>query len=550
MSVSPDHPAESSNPPTGVVHSLGEGEVQAENSSALASKAGWVGMLTLVSRVFGLVRDSAIAYVLGTQAGADAFYVAFRIPNLLRRLLAEGNLTLSFVPVFTQSLQRSREEARRVADVTFTLLAMLLTVITLVGVIGAGFFVRFTALGFEKDPEKFAMTVTLTKITFPYIFLVSIGALMMGILNARRRFTAPALSPVMLNLGIIAGAFLLSRHFSDPAVGIAWGVIIGGVLQMLVQIPSLFKEGFLPRLSFDFKNEAVRKIGKLMLPSIYGSAVYQLNLLAITFMASYLPTGSVSYLWYADRIIEFPLGIFAISFATVALPTLSEHFAKNDLERMKKTFRESLAMIWLVNIPAAIGLALLAKPIVALLFYRGDFNQQSTLLTAQTLQCFAVGLPFVSGTRLTATAFYAMHEAKKPVRAANIAVLVNIVAGAILLWPLKHRGLALGVSLGSLANFLMHLYDYRQGTGPLGLKKLFRSSLSMLVAGLIMGATLLTVQHYWDWSFASMTRRSLYTISLIAIGAFVYAVSILALRVPEAAPLLRILGRRFGFKVK
>lgn len=510
----------------------------------MVGRAGMVGAMTLLSRFFGLARDSAIAYILGTRAAADAFYVAFRIPNLLRRLLAEGNLTMSFVPVFTESYRRSKQEAKEVVDVTFTLLTLLLSVVTLAGVLGAGVFVRVTALGFEADPEKFDLTVLLTKITFPYIFLVSLGALAMGILNSRKRFLTPAFAPVLLNVGIILGAWLLSGRFADPSVGIAWGVILGGVLQLLIQVPPLIKEGLFPKFSFRWKHPAVRKIGRLMLPSVYGSAVYQINLLAITFMASYLPTGSVSYLWYADRVIEFPLGVFAISLATVVLPLLSEHAAEKDFVRMKQAMRKALAAVWLVNIPAAVGLAVLAKPIIAVLFFRGGFNEESTRLTAETLQCFAVGLPFVSATRITSSAFYAVQDARKPVRAANLAVLVNIAAGFALLWPLQHRGLALGVGIGSIANFAMLLYDYRKSVGPLGLRSLAGSILKMAGAAGLMALVLFVAMRYWDWTFAPMLPRSLYLLAMIALGSGVYFLAVTLLKVEGSEVLLGAIRRR------
>ncbi|HCU24784.1 MAG TPA: murein biosynthesis integral membrane protein MurJ [Deltaproteobacteria bacterium] len=524
----PDEVSEVTPDPLGEISQ--EDQVQSAEAE-LTGKAGMVGAVTLLSRLFGLARDSAIAYVLGTRAAADAFYVAFRIPNLLRRLLAEGNLTLSFVPVFTESLKKSKAEAKQVADITFTILLVLLFFVTLLGVLGAGLFVRLTALGFAADPQKFALTVSLTRITFPYIFLVSLGALAMGILNARRKFLVPASAPILLNIGIIFGAFGLSRYFEVPSVGIAWGVIVGGVLQLLIQIPVLLREGFLPRLNFNWRHPAVRKITRLMLPSVYGSAVYQINLLAITFMASYLPTGAVSYLWYADRVIEFPLGVFAISLATVVLPTLSEHAADKNFARMKHAFREALATVWLVNIPAAVGLAVLAEPIIALLFYRGGFTQESTRLTAQALQCFALGLPFVSATRITASAFYAVQEAKKPVRAANWAMVINIVAGFILMWPLGHRGLALGVGIGSTANFLMHIWDYRQQVGSLGLRSLLTSLVKMFLGAVAMAAALLTLRHFWNWTFAPLPRRALFVFAMIAVGATIYFFTVLSFKV-------------------
>ncbi|HKY61806.1 MAG TPA: murein biosynthesis integral membrane protein MurJ [bacterium] len=540
MSNGPLPPETSQDP----LNALAEEDTVETAAPKMVGRAGMVGLVTLLSRFFGLARDSAIAYVLGTRASADAFYVAFRIPNLLRRLLAEGNLTMSFVPVFTESLKRSKQEAKDVVDITFSLLLILLSIVTVAGVLGAAFFVRMTALGFTEDPEKFELTVLLTRITFPYIFLVSLGALAMGILNARKRFFAPAFSPVLLNVGIILGAVLLSRHFATPSIGIAWGVIVGGVLQLLIQIPRLIKEGFFPRLNFNWRHPGVKKIAKLMLPSIYGSAVYQINLLAITFMASYLPTGAVSYLWYADRVIEFPLGVFAISLATVVLPTLSEHAADRDFFKMKAAFRRALSTVWLVNIPAAVGLAVLAEPIISVLFYRGGFTQESTRLTAQTLQCFALGLPFVSATRITTSAFYAVQNAKKPVIAANVAVVVNILAGLALIGPLQHRGLALGVSLGSVANLLVQMWQYRKEVGPLALRKMAGSVAKMAVAALLMAAALLAIHRFWDWTFAPFLERLLYLTALIGTGALVYALAVLVLKPEGAQELLARFRRR------
>src|SRR5262245_43305887 len=438
----------------------------------VSGRAGTVGFLTFLSRIFGLARDTLIAYLLGAREAADAFYVAFRIPNLLRRLLAEGCLTISFVPVFTEYLKKDRAEAKRVADYTFTLLSLLLLVITVIGVVFAAFFVRFTAFGFTEHPDKFALTVMLTRVTFPYIFLVSLGALAMGILNSLKHFTTPAASPILLNVGIILGALLISRYTSQPSLGLAIGVLVGGVLQILLQVPPLVRLGFLPKIAWNPRHPGVKKIVGLMLPSIYGSAVYQLNLFAITFLASFLATGAVSWLWYAYRVMEFPLGVFAISLATVILPQLSDHAADRNMNQLKKTFREGLQMIYFVNLPATVGLIVLAEAIVSVLFQHGNFSAHSTEMTAQALQCFAVGLPFVSGTRVTASAFYAVQDSKTPVKAANWAVFVNVLAGLILLKPLGHRGLALGVGIGSFFNFVFHITHFRKKVGLLGLKKL------------------------------------------------------------------------------
>lgn len=514
--------------------------------AGIAGSAGMVGFLTFLSRIFGLLRDSVIAYVLGTRAAADAFYVAFRIPNLLRRMFAEGNLTLSFIPVFSEALHRNRKEAREIADVTFTVLLLFLSLLSLAGVLGAALFVKLTAWGFADDPEKFALTVSLTRITFPYLLLVSLGALFMGILNARKRFAAPAFAPVLMNLGIIFGAWVLSPHFSNPSTGIAWGVIVGGVLQLLVQIPQLVREGFLPRLSFQWTHPGLRKIGRLMLPTLYGSAVYQLNLLAITFLASFLPTGSISYLWYADRVVEFPLGIFAVSLATVALPALSDHAAKKNHEEMKKTFRHALSLVWLLNIPAAVGMAVLAKPIIAVLFFRGGFTQESTELTAQALRFFVLGLPFVSASRIIASAFYAVQDARKPVIAANVTVLINILMGVLLLTPMQHRGLALAVSLGSITNFVLLMIFYRRKVGLLGLKKLLLSVFKIVLAATVMGLGLLVVQHYWDLSFSRFVYRLSYLLALMGSGVLLYGILVLGLKVEGSEALLAGIRKRLA----
>lgn len=514
----------------------------------LTAHAGVVGSLTLLSRIFGLVRDAAIAFALGTRAGADAFYVAFRIPNLLRRLLAEGNLTLSFVPVFTESLKKGKKDAREVVDITFTLMSLFLILLSFLGVMGAALFVRFTAFGFTEDPEKFALTVQLTRITFPYILLVSLSALVMGILNARRHFAFPAFAPVMGNLGIIFGALFLSRHFSQPAVGIAWGVLLGGLFQLVIQIPTLIRYGFFPRLNFHFGHDSVKKILRLMGPALYGSAVYQINLLAITFMASFLPTGSVSYLWYADRVVEFPLGIFAISLATVALPMLSQHAANGEEVQMKATLRKVFSMVWFLNIPAAVGLFVLAEPILAVLFFRGDFGRASTVATAQALRFFALGLPFVSASRITSSAFYAVQEAKKPVLAANIAVAVNIAAGAALLFPMAHRGLALGVAIGSASNFVLLITFYRRKVGRLGLRAILKDTLKIVGASLAMGGSLYLVLGIWNETYAPFWTRLGFLGALIALGLAIYLILAIALKVEGLRPLYLGLRRRFRLK--
>jgi len=543
----------SPSPQPSLIKGEGEGTENSQDSSKMneistvSARAGMVGSFTFISRFFGLARDSFIAYLLGTKQAADAFYVAFRIPNLLRRLLAEGNLTISFVPVFTEVNQKNPEEAKRVASATTTLLFLILLFITVLGVVFSATFVQLIAHGFSENPEKFALAASLTRITFPYILLVSLAALAMGILNSLKIFSAPAAAPIFMNLGIIAGGFLLGRSYHNPSYGLAWGVLLGGLLQIAVQIPALLRVGYFPKISFDFSNAYVRRIFKLMLPALYGSAVNQLNLVVITYFASRLE-GAVSYLWYADRVMEFPLGVFAVSFATVILPQLSQHAANKNLTQFKETYVSGLRMIWFVNIPAMVGLIALAQLIIAVLFQHGSFDAVSTQKTAWALQCFAIGLPFISGTRITASAFYSLFDSKSPVMAANLAVVVNLVVGLTLFQFFGHVGLAIGVSCGSLFNFLMHLYDFQKKHIRLNFLELFPFVVKTLLAALGMGLLLYLLQHFlgiYFWDKKGM--KVLFLLILVASGAFAYAGFAWVLGVEELKTVLGLVRRKLKF---
>src|SRR4030095_12747559 len=320
---------------------------------------------------------------------------------------------------------------------------------------------------------------------------------------------------------------------------------LGCWLQSLLQVPVLANLGFLPKIAWTPRHPGVQKILKLMLPSIYGSAVYQLNILAITFMASFLTTGAVSWLWYADRVMEFPLGVFAISFATVILPQLSDHAAVQDLSNFKKTFQEGLRMIYFVNLPAMVGLVVLAEPIISVLFQHGNFSVHSTQMTAQALQCFALGLPFVSGARISSSAFYALQDSKRPVRAANLAVLVNILVGASLIKFLGHRGLALGVGSGSFFNFVFQMTDLRKKMGCLCIKKRLGVLSKIVAASAVMGVALYFAVPWVKGFFGdSSIQRLMALVALIVLGVFLYFVSALALRIEELNPLLRTVKRK------
>lgn len=461
----------------------------------ISKRAGIFGFFTLISRILGLVRDSVVAYFFGTKAVADAFYVAFRIPNLLRRLLAEGSLTMAFIPVFTEYLKQSKEEGKKVADIVFTYLSILLTVVTICGILFAPYIVKLIAYGFSGSSDKLALTVYLTRIMFPYIFLVSLMAFAMGVLNTLKIFGAPAASPIFLNIGIIAGAAILSRHFNEPTIGLAVGVLVGGFMQLLLQVPWLKRHGMFPRFNFDYKHPALKRIGLIMIPSIYGGAVYQINVMIITLLASFLPNGSVSYLWYADRINEFPLGLFAVAVATASLPTLSDHAAEAKYQDFKNTLNYSLRIAWTESIPAMVGIWLLAEPIVKLLFQRGEFSDLSTIGTTGALKFLAIGIPFITGVRNIVPAYYAMKDSKTPVMLATVALIVNAVASLVLMRYMLHRGLAFSIAISSAVNFFLLVHFLRRKMGLLGGRKLAMSVARTSIASLGIVAVVLGARH-------------------------------------------------------
>ncbi len=518
------------------------------SQKSILKKAGLVSFFTLISRFAGLARDMAIAAAFGTQMTADAFFVAFRIPNLLRRLFAEGALTVSFVPVFTESLRRSQEEAKKVVSVTFTMMVVGLSVISLIGIISSPAIVSLTAFGFSKDPEKFALTVFLTRVMFPYILLVSLAAWAMGILNSVKHFGASAAAPIFMNLSIILGALVGTRYVQPPVLGLALGALLGGLLQFAIHLPFLKKNGFWPRWDWDPKHPAVKKIVGMMIPAAYGAAAYQFNVMALTFMASFLATGSNAYLWYADRIMEFPLGVFAISLSTVVLPSLAGFAADKDMEGLKKTFTDALRLIFFITIPAALGLITMAEPIVRMLFARGAFQEPSVIATSQALQFFAIGLPFISGVRITSNAFYSLQDSKSPVRAANIAVVANILFCVILMQFLQHRGLALSVALSALINFYIQISDFRKKVGGFGLRSITFSAFRTLMAASVMAGAVIWLHPVITTSIPAVSPITLHHIIaflvtvLMAMSVFFLSATIFGC--PEMNEVRRLIDRK------
>jgi putative peptidoglycan lipid II flippase len=519
----------------------------AENARVVRA-AGVVGVATMLSRVFGFLRDMVVAGFFGAGIHTDAFFVAFRLPNLLRRLLAEGSLTVSFVPVFTEYLRhKTRDEALELANITFTALSILLVVISLAGVLLAPLIVAIMAPGFVKTPTQYDLAVFLTRLMFPYILLISLVALCMGILNSLRHFAAPALSPVVLNIAMIVASLTLRGFFAEPILALAVGVLVGGVLQLAMQWPVLVRLGVRLRPDFHFRHPGVRRIGLLMLPAAFGAAIYQINIFIGTILASLLPTGSVSYLYYADRIVELPLGVFAIAVGTATLPSFSEQVALGRIDAFKQTIAFSLRLILFITIPATVALILLRVPIISVLFQRGEFSPSAAELTAQALLCYAVGLWAFSVIRIIVAAFYSLQDTRSPMKAAIVALIVNAVSSVVLMFPLQHGGIALATSLASAVNVGMLWVILTRRIGPLLDRAFARSVGRTSLASLAMAAAIGGIGLFFPWETSGpFPDRARYLLLCVAAGAAVFFAAALLLKSPEMTTMLAALRRRFA----
>ncbi|MCW7752947.1 murein biosynthesis integral membrane protein MurJ [Desulfobotulus sp. H1] len=512
----------------------------------VARAVGIVGAATLLSRVLGFVRDAVIAAFFGASMAADAFFVAFRIPNLMRRLLAEGSLSMAFVPVFNAIMEKEgRAEAYKFARSAFRILALILLFITVMGVLAAPFLVQVIAPGFADTPEKMGLTVLLTRITFPYVFFICLVALTMGMLNSLGHFAVPALSPVVLNVAMIASVWILASRLDPAVTALAIGVLGGGVLQLAMQLPVLWRRGFRFRAPAPWMHPGVRRVGKLMLPTVFGAAVYQVSIVIGTLLASFLESGSVSYLYYADRLVQFPLAIFGISAATAVLPTLSRQAASGRMEDLEDTFGEALRWMLFINLPAMVGLVVLAHPLVALLFQRGAFDAASVAGTATALVYYSVGLWAFACVRIVISVFYAMQDTRTPVIMGALSLGAAVLFSLLLMHPMSYGGLALATSLGSMVNFgLLSWVLSRKVPGLFSLKTLASAGLSLLNSG-IMGVMVYladrVVAANMGEGSAAMGVRVLVG---MAVGMGIYTALSVMMKSPELAMALRWIRRR------
>ncbi len=412
-----------------------------------------VSSLTLLSRITGFVRDVLIARLFGAGLATDAFFVAFKIPNLLRRLFGEGAFSQAFVPILAEYRnRRGAEETRNLVDHVSGLLALALFGVTLIGVIAAPVIVYLSAPGFAARPEKFELTVTLLRVTFPYIFFISLVALASGILNTWSRFSVPAFTPVLLNLCFIAGALWLAPLVDPPVLALAWAVFIGGAVQLGFQVPFLARIGMLPRFKLDFRDEGVWRILRQMGTAAFGVSISQVSLVINNIFASFLVTGSVSWLYYADRLMEFPTGLLGAALGTILLPSLARHHADNSPAEFSKLLDWGLRLTFLLTAPAALALAILAVPLLSTLFQHGEFAAHDVLMTRQALVAYSVGLLGLILVKVLAPGFYARQDIRTPVRIALVTLLATQLMNLAFVWQLRHAGLALAIGLGACLN--------------------------------------------------------------------------------------------------
>jgi putative peptidoglycan lipid II flippase len=420
----------------------------------LLRAAASVSGMTLLSRITGFIRDTIIAVMFGAGMVSDAFFVAFRIPNLLRRLFAEGAFSQAFVPVLGEYRNRHGDAAtRELAGKVLAVLAVLLFLVTLAGIVAAPAVVYLTSAGFAKDPDKFALTVTMLRICFPYILFVSLVSFASGLLNTYARFKAPAFTPVLLNISFIAFALLVAPRMERPIVALAWAVFFGGIAQLLFQIPFLRQIGMLPRPRWDPKDEGVIRILKLMAPAALGVSVAQLSLVINTQIASWLGDGAISWIYYADRLMEFPSALLGVALGTVLLPSLVRHHSTNDTVAYSRLLDWGLRLTLLLALPAAVALAMLATPLIATLFWHGDaFTRHDVFMTRNALIAYAVGLVGLILVKVLAPGFYARQNIRTPVKVAIATLIVTQLLNAAFVPFLRHAGLALSISVGALFN--------------------------------------------------------------------------------------------------
>ncbi len=493
-----------------------------DKSNKLLKTAGAVGSWTLASRLLGFVRDILLARVLGAGILADAFFVAFKLPNFFRRMFAEGALTVALVPVLTGERKKSEEDAHAFLNALAGLLLATLLVFTLLGMIFMPALLLVFAPGFHDEPERWNQTLLLARWMFPYMAMISLAAMAWAVLNSYRRFAVAAASPALLNVALIFAAVVLAPGFENPALALAIGVLIGGVLQLGIQFPALKRIGWIPKLTFRPKFPAVIKTLSLFGPAALAVAAVQINILVGTILATLLPVGAVSYLYYADRIVQLPLGLFGIAMGTALLPSLSDHFANKDKHGARKDLSSGLAWLTWITLPATLGIMLIAEPIIITLFEHGKFTNEASQATAHTVQALSLGLIAYCWARVLATACYAQQDARAPARFAAISVAANIGLALMLMWELAYVGLALATSMASFVNvglLMNHLLKKQEAIlDSESIKRMFRAA----AACIPLAAFLLGLGYLWPFPADGKLLQAAWLTASVPGGILIY----------------------------
>ncbi len=484
--------------------------------------------MTMLSRVFGLLRDIVIARYFGAGAGADAFFVAFKIPNFLRRLFAEGAFAQAFVPVLSEyKVKYGHQAVKGLVDAVSGTLGLVLAVITLLACLGAPYVTMVFAPGFIASPEKFALAADILRITFPYLFLISLTAFSGAVLNSYGQFAAPAFTPVLLNLSLISSAIWLAPYFSEGVMALAWGVLIAGALQFFFQFPFLMRIGLMPRPKLDYGHAGVRQILKLMLPALLGVSVSQINLLLDTVLASFLQTGSVTWLYFSDRLSELPLGVIGIAIGTVILPSLSRSHAGDSPERFSRTMDWALRLVMLIGLPAALALMLLAEPLIITLFYYGEMTAFDVEMSAKSLVAYASGLQAFMLIKVLAPGYFSRQDTKTPVKIGIVAMVANMVFNLSLIWHLAHVGLALATSLAAWLNAGLLWWGLKRAGVYVPAEGWAGFIVRVLVGIGLMSAALVWLAPAVDvWLQADAVRRCVNLAGLVSVGLATYFIAL------------------------
>ncbi|MDI3375990.1 UNVERIFIED_ORG: putative peptidoglycan lipid II flippase [Pseudomonas parafulva] len=483
-----------------------------------------VSSITMISRVLGFVRDTILARIFGAGVATDAFFIAFKLPNLLRRIFAEGAFSQAFVPILAEYKSQQGEEATRtfVAYVS-GLLTLVLAVVTGIGILAAPWVVWATAPGFVDNAEKYQLTTDLLRVTFPYILLISLSSLVGAILNTWNRFSVPAFTPTLLNVAMIVFAVLLTPYFNPPIMALAWGVLAGGLAQLLYQLPALKRIGMLVLPRLNLKDAGVWRVLKQMLPAILGVSVSQISLIINTIFASFLVAGSVSWMYYADRLMELPSGVLGVALGTILLPTLAKTYANKDREEYSRILDWGLRLCFLLVLPCTLGLAILAEPLTVALFQYGKFSATDAAMTQQALIAYSVGLLAIIMVKVLAPGFYAQQNIRTPVKIAVFTLVCTQLFNLVLIGPLAHAGLALAISLGACLNAGLLFWKLRT-------QQLFQPQpgwamflLKLVLAAGLMSGVLLAGMHYLPaWVEGNMLERLMRLMALIMAGVVTY----------------------------